>query len=1252
MRNFQRIKINGAILLLFFVALIVSQVKGQSLENEYPVIPKDTVGNFNYNSYMEYAKIYADTLINAAPDRYGRFHTPMFMMMLNLYNHQPITKKDAPNWQSRYNAEDFMKGARGINLYWDIDNLRALYRLSKYTGNSKYAKAADAYLKSFFKHGVSPFTGLFAWGEHMYWNAFLDTIVAQRHELKIPLPYWEMMWKLNPKVVTNEINAIYKINIVNHKTFMFDRHANWWTGIPDEASVRGAWIKHSGLFAYSFAFMYTKTHDPKYLKWLKGISSVFWKIKNPKNDLIRGEANVDMPSTGDIQLLSYYLIKAYQLTPQKYLLHYASTYMKALARLSYDPSNKKFYKTLNVHSGTPTGGSLWNYMPVWDDYGAMSKFAYTLELLYKLTKDPFFLDYSKKAVKYIEETPIAPTATPQNFGRAIRTFATLYEITKDVHYLHYARYLSNMAISKLFVNGLFKESINGYIYNGESDPGSLERELINMYMLESKLPVHWEAPLSWSAPSEPIKINVKFSQAESPRKVELHYNFKLGKSGVIEGFKNPDNAYSFNLKVPSSNYEGVVNFWIKWRDKNDKWQDSKNSAGIGSIRINKDSHGPYLSGLTFPEINPNTAPIPVKVRVKDEYGIKQVSLNYRYSDGRTGSEGCWKAVYSGDEISWNIPAPGKCFEGKTQFWVEAWGNQNDPVKTVSKVQTVYASRISVHKYSAVASEEKELDFPVLGAKLKFQTAANIPDVSVQIDNLPFNPEHVSKGLPEIFDTAFIAERYYSISAPKISGKLNNVIVTLPYDKAQEDRLVISTISIYKWNGSEWEKVPSKINEDNNTVTANLSQLGTFAISGQSRLKWRRTFNGAMQVQPVVADLFGDGNLEIITNSGESDHRIYAMDSKGDIIWSYSLSTSTGFDFPVVADVNGDGHPEIIAGSESGDLYVLNNHGKLEWKYIVRHGAVRVRGGRMGMSVAVGDLFGDGHLEIVSASGDGYVYAFNGKGKLLWKTNTGSGRSIPTLADLYNNGKLEIVVGSGDEDNVCVLNNTGKQIWKIKTNGYITYGVAVGDMNNDGHKEIVFNARRNQIAKVWAVDANGHELWTYPCDGNGDWSVSLADMQNDGKLEAILNNVNQHDLTLVDGHGKVVRNIPITSRNTITPAILDLNGDGKLDLIISGNDDRHVHAIDNSGKELWEFLPISPMMGGAKVKGGGTPAVADIDGSGKLDVMFGDDETWFYSVRTGTSCTPHKIAVNQYNGNMQHTAVYHSPSFKGYKTAEQ
>ncbi len=1226
------------IALLLFAAVSSNFGYMQEYKNgqnkNYLSIPNDTVGCFNYEAYLSYAKTYADTLIRAAVDRYGRFPTPMFLQMLTLDTHEPVTKKDAPDWQNRFTADDFMRGAMGSNLYRDIHNIKTLYELTEITGNQKYKDAADAYLKSFLIHNVSPYTGLFAWGEHMYWDVFLDTVVAQRHELEIPLPPWEILWELNSTKVKNEIDAIYKIHIYDKKTFWYDRHGNWYTGVPDEPAVRGTWIKHSGLYAYSFAFMYVKTHDPKYLTWLHGIAGVFWKFRNKKTGLVRSEGQGG--NTADqMQLLAFYLVKAYQLCHQKFLLDYAADYMRAFAKYTYDPANGKFFSGAYVEIGTPANEG---YQRVWDSYGEAAYTGHTLALLYELKHDKFFLNYAERIAKYFNYTPLEPSASPENFGRGIRLFLDLYDATGNGKYLQEARKFSNLALTKLFKNDLIKESVEGYIYNADSDPGLLAMQLIRLYKTETKVPVHWEAPLEWSSPSEPVVVKAKFSDKTSPKNVSLGYNFSDGSSGKVLGKKNSNGVYSFTIDEPNSNYEGDLSFYITWETKG-KNKDSRSSVGEGIVKINRDVNGPEFSDWSFPQMSSNTESIPVKVRVEDSFGIKQVSLHYRFSDGREGTLVYTDTLKNGNEAAWEIPAPGKCFLGETDFWVDAWGNPDNPVEKISDEKIVRASLISDEKFSIAAEKEQQLKFQDLGVDIAIKTDKTLNDASLEVEQLPVNPVSSVNGLPTEYDTAFTAKRFFSIEgSPEISS-LGHAVISIPYDALQAERLVVSEISIYSWNGSSWTKLKSSVDENTHTVSAVVNHFGKFAVDGNARLKWRRTFNGAMQIQPVVVDLYGNGKLEIITNSGESDHSIYAMDSKGNIIWSYSLTSAAGFDFPEVADVDGDGKPEIVAGADDGVLYVLSNEGKLKWSFRSPNGVLMVRGGKVGMSTAVGDLFGNGKLEIVAASGNGYVYAFDGKGNKLWETKTSSGRSIPALADLYNTGKLDVIVGSGDEDTVWVLDSYGHPLWKLKANGYVSYGIAVGDMNNDGHKEILFNARRNQIAKVWCLTADGKPLWTYPCDGNGDWSVTLADMNNDSKLEAIINNVDQHELTLLNGEGKRIRGIPIETRSTVTPAVLDLNGDGKLDLIISGNDDRHVHAIDNSGKELWNFVPISPILGGAKVKGGGTPVVADIDGTGRLDVLFGDDETWFYAIRTGTQCKPYVIAVNNYNGNIQHTGVY-------------
>jgi len=249
-----------------------------------PPVPKDIVGCYNYDAYLAYAQMFADTLLQTALDKYGRVSTPMFLQVLSLKTHKPATKKDDPNWQQRYDAEDYMKAAQGSNLYRDIHTIKALRELTRLTKNPKYAQSADAYLGYFLKHCVSTTTGLFAWGEHMYYDVFLDTVVAHRHEMEIPLPPWEELWRIDSTAVKNEIEAIYKYHIYDKEMFWYDRHGNYYTGQFDEPAVRGTWIKHSGLYTYSFIFLYTKTHNPEYLTWAKKMADVFYAIRDPKTD--------------------------------------------------------------------------------------------------------------------------------------------------------------------------------------------------------------------------------------------------------------------------------------------------------------------------------------------------------------------------------------------------------------------------------------------------------------------------------------------------------------------------------------------------------------------------------------------------------------------------------------------------------------------------------------------------------------------------------------------------------------------------------------------------------------------------------------------------------------------------------------------------------------------------------------------------------------------------------------------------------
>jgi len=128
----------------------------------------------------------------------------------------------------------------------------------------------------------------------------------------------------------------------------------------------------------------------------------------------------------------------------------------------------------------------------------------------------------------------------------------------------------------------------------------------------------------------------------------------------------------------------------------------------------------------------------------------------------------------------------------------------------------------------------------------------------------------------------------------------------------------------------------------------------------------------------LGDLNRDGNLEIIAGSfTQSVMRAYY--SNGSLLWSKTLSNAeTAPSSPIVIDINGDELPEILfasitSESNQGKLYTLSHDGSELWagEEIENSNYWQL----MPPAPAVGDMDGDGTLEVVVANIGGKVHLF-------------------------------------------------------------------------------------------------------------------------------------------------------------------------------------------------------------------------------------------------------------------------------------
>lgn len=310
-------------------------------------------------------------------------------------------------------------------------------------------------------------------------------------------------------------------------------------------------------------------------------------------------------------------------------------------------------------------------------------------------------------------------------------------------------------------------------------------------------------------------------------------------------------------------------------------------------------------------------------------------------------------------------------------------------------------------------------------------------------------------------------------------------------------------------------------------------------------------------------------------------------------WQYGLyGTYIGHAGLFTSDLDGDGNREIIAtASPSG--FGSNS----SW-YIVRRTA---NGGYEQVwhnkqysttivQLVLADITGDGREDIVVGLNDGTVYIYDGPTRQeIGKLSTTAMMTALAVADLDGNGVMEIIVSDGLGIFVYAADGSGLR-WSVATGGGSS--IAIGNVDGDAALEIVTTATGG---KGYVIDGATHTIdWEY-INGFGA-RVSLGDLDGDG-LQEIVGAAAWYKITVFDADRKTPTWEAMASHDIASLLIADMDGDGKLEILYGDAQGGTTHAIDTQTKtEKWSIYCSDSGVSGI--------ALGDVDLDGTNEILWG------------------------------------------------